>query len=137
MKNFVRITSILNPTDSIKRCTQLIVTTGKRALPVIEDSKLIGIVSETDTILKTDFGNILIANVMVNAITIKDDAMLDNALAKMIRYNISRLPVINSNGILIGVINPLDRAKIIAIPREELQKILELALLCQLSDKFH
>lgn len=122
MKNFVRITSILNPTDSIKRCTQLIVTTGKRALPVIEDSKLIGIVSETDTILKTDFGNILIANVMVNAITIKDDAMLDNALAKMIRYNISRLPVINSNGILIGVINPLDRAKIIAIPRERIAK---------------
>jgi CBS domain-containing protein len=98
------------------------VTTGNRALPVIEDSKLIGIVSETDTILKTDFGNILVDNVMANAIVIKDDTMLDSALAKMRRYNISRLPVINSNGILTGVINALDRAKIIATPRERIAK---------------
>jgi CBS domain-containing protein len=122
MKNFVTTIPILNPSDSIKKCIQLIVTTGNRALPVLEDSKLIGIVSETDTILKTDFGNVLVDNVMANAIVVRDDTTLDSALAKMRRYNISRLPVINSNGILTGVINALDRAKIMATPRERIAK---------------
>lgn len=122
LKNFVTITPILTPSDSVKKCTHLIVTTGNRALPVIEDSKLIGIISETDTILKTDFGNILVENVMANAIVIKDDTMLDSAIAKMRRYNISRLSVINSNGILTGVINALDRAKLMATPRERIAK---------------
>ena len=46
LKNSVRMTPVLSPTDSIKRCTRLVVTTGNRALPVVENSKLIGIISE-------------------------------------------------------------------------------------------
>jgi CBS domain-containing protein len=98
LKNFVRMTPVLSSTDSIKKCTRLIVTTGNRALPVVEDSKLIGIISETDVILRTDFGSALVDNVMAGAIVIEDDTAIDTALAKMRRYNISRLPVINSKG---------------------------------------
>jgi CBS domain-containing protein len=122
LKNFVVKTPVLSPTDSIKRSAQLIVTTGNRALPVVEDSKLVGIISETDVILKTDFGNIPVDSVMANAIVIEDDSALDSALAKMRRHNISRLPVIDSNGHLIGIINALDRAKIMATPKERISK---------------
>lgn len=122
LKNFVAKTPVLTPTDSIKRCTRLIVTTGNRALPVVEDSKLVGIVSETDVIPKTDFGNILVDNVMVGAIVTEDDTALDSALAKMRRYNISRLPVIDSGGVLKGVINALDRAKVMTTARERIPK---------------
>jgi CBS domain-containing protein/ribosome-associated translation inhibitor RaiA len=122
LKNFVTMTSVLSPKYSIKRCTRLIVTTGNRALPVAEDSKLIGIISETDVILQTDFGNALVDNVMAGAIVIEDDTELDTALAKMRRYNISRLPVINSKGDLTGVVNALDRAKIMAIPKQRIAK---------------
>jgi CBS domain-containing protein len=87
--------------DSIKRSAQLIVTTGNRALPVLEDSKLVGIISETDEILKTDFGNTTVDSVMADAIVIENDSALDSALAKMRRYNISRLPVVDSNGDLL------------------------------------
>ena len=122
LKNSVRMTPVLSPTDSIKRCTRLVVTTGNRALPVVENSKLIGIISETDVILQTDFGNILVDNVMAGAIVIEDDTALDTALAKMRRYNISRLPVINSKGNLIGVVNALDRTKIMATPKQRIAK---------------
>ena len=40
----------------------------------------------------------------------------------MRRYNISRLPVINPNGVLTGIINSLDVSKIIATPRERASK---------------
>ena len=87
---------------------------------MVEDSKLIGIISETDVIPKTDFGNTLVDNVMVGAIVTEDDTALDGALAKMRRYNISRLPVIDSKGVLKGVINALDRAKVMATTRERI-----------------
>jgi CBS domain-containing protein/ribosome-associated translation inhibitor RaiA len=123
LKNYVVKTPVLSPSDSIKRSTQLIVTTGNRALPVVEDSKLVGIISETDVILKTDFGNTPVDSVMAGAIVVIEDySALDSALAKMRRYNISRLPVIDSNGYLIGVINALDRAKIMATPKERISK---------------
>jgi len=122
LKNFVVKTPVLSPADSIKRSTQLIVTTGNRALPVIEDAKLVGIISETDVIRKTDFGNTSVDSVMADVTVIEDDSALDNALAKMRRYNISRLPVVDSNGDLIGVINALDRAKILATPKERISK---------------
>ena len=123
LKNSVRMTPVLSPTDSIKRCTRLVVTTGNRALPVVENSKLIGIISETDVILQTDFGNILVDNVMAGAIVIEDDTALDTALAKMRRYNISRLPVINSKGNLIGVVNAFNGLESWQHLSKELQRL--------------
>ena len=38
----------------------------------------------------------------------------------MRRFNISRLPVINSNEQLVGIINSLDRAKIMTAPKERI-----------------
>lgn len=118
VKSFIVKTPILNPIDSIEKCTQLIVETGNSSLPIIENGKLIGIVGETDVLLTAEFGHSTIDEVMSGAIVIEENAILSNALSKMRRYNISRLPVINSSGILTGVINPLDIARIIAAPRE-------------------
>jgi predicted transcriptional regulator len=122
LNNYIVKTPVLGPTDSIKTSTQLIVTTGNRALPVVEHSKLIGIISETDVIGLTDFGNTAVDNVMVGAIVIEGDTPLDMALGKMRRNNISRLPVIDSKGEIIGVINALDRAKIMATNKERISK---------------
>ena len=44
LKNLIAKTPILSPSDTIEKCTQLIVTTGNRALPVVEKEKLISIV---------------------------------------------------------------------------------------------
>ena len=122
LKNLVVKTPILSPTDTIEKCTQLIVTTGNRALPVVEKGKLISIVSETDVALTANFGHATVDEVMSGAIVIEENSTLANALAKMRRYNISRLPIIKSNGVLTGIINALEIAKIIATPRERIGK---------------
>jgi CBS domain-containing protein/ribosome-associated translation inhibitor RaiA len=122
LKTFASTTPVLDPSYSIEKCAQLIIATGKRALPVIENKKIVGIVSETDVALTADFGHAIIDEVMSGAIVIEEDNTLSNALAKMRRYNISRLPVINLNGILKGVINALDIIKVLATPRERATK---------------
>jgi CBS domain-containing protein len=122
LKSFLAKTPILSQDDSVKKCAQLIVTTGNHALPVVENGELIGIISEKDVLLTADFGHAIVDEVMSGAIVIEGDAILSNALSKMRRYNISRLPVINSNGVLIGTIGALDIAKVIATPRERAGK---------------
>jgi CBS domain-containing protein/ribosome-associated translation inhibitor RaiA len=122
LKSFLAKTPILSPNDTVEKCAQLIVTSGNHALPVVENGELIGIISEKDVILTADFGHAIVDEVMSGAIVIEGDTTLGNALSKMRQYNISRLPVINSNGVLIGTIGALDIAKVIATPRERASK---------------
>lgn len=122
LKSFLSKTPILSPTDNVEKCAHLIVTTGNHALPVVENGELIGIISEKDVLLTSDFGHAIVDEVMSGAIVIEEDTTLSIALSKMRRYNISRLPVINSNGVLIGTINAIDIVKVIATPRERASK---------------
>jgi predicted transcriptional regulator/ribosome-associated translation inhibitor RaiA len=122
LKNLVSMTPVLDPSDTIEKCAQLIVTTGKRALPVFQGSNLTGIISETDLVLTADFGHAIVDEVMSGAIVIEEDSTLGNAMSKMRRYNISRLPTINSKGVITGAINALDIIKILAAPRERATK---------------
>jgi predicted transcriptional regulator/ribosome-associated translation inhibitor RaiA len=122
LKNLVVNTPILSPTDTIEKCTQLIVTTGNRALPIVENAKLISIVSETDVALTANFGHATVDEVMSGAIVVDENSTLANALAKMRRYNISRLPIIKSTGVLTGIINALEIAKIMATPKDRIGK---------------
>ena len=122
LKSFLVNTPVLSSEDNIEKCAQLIVVTGNRALPVVENGKLSSIVSETDVVFTSDFGHASVDEVMSGAIVIEEDDTLSNALSKMRRYNISRLPVINSNGILTGSVNALDITKIIATPRQRAGK---------------
>jgi CBS domain-containing protein len=122
LKSLISMTPVLNPSYTIEKCTQLLVTTGKRALPVLKNSNLTGIISETDVVLTADFGHAIVDEVMSGAIVIEEDSTLSNAMSKIRRYNISRLPVINSKGVLTGIINALDIIKILAAPRERATK---------------
>ena len=82
LKNFVVKTSGPSPSDNMTKSMQSIVTRGNRALPVAEDSKLVGIISETDVILRTNFGDNIVDSIMAKAIVIEDGVTLDSALAK-------------------------------------------------------
>lgn len=122
LKSFLAKTPILSPTDSVEKCTHLMVTSGNHALPVVESGKLNGLINERHVLSTADFGHAIVDEVMSGAIVIEEDTTLSIALSKMRRYNISRLPVINSNGVLIGTISAIDIAKVIATPRERASK---------------
>ncbi|MGH9993031.1 MAG: CBS domain-containing protein [Nitrososphaera sp.] len=119
LKSFVASTSTVNPEFDVEKAAQLVIGSGNRALPVVAKGKLVGIVSETDLVQTADFGHAAVDEVMSGAIVIEEDSSLADAVSKMRRYNISRLPVINTAGVLRGMLNILDVGKIIGtIPRE-------------------
>jgi CBS domain-containing protein/ribosome-associated translation inhibitor RaiA len=119
LKSFIVNTTSTAPDTDVERAAQLVIGSGNRAIPVVEKGKLVGIVSETDLIQTADFGHATVDEVMTGAIVIEEEASIADALAKMRRYNISRLPVINTDGILRGIVSILDIGKIVAVtPRE-------------------
>lgn len=124
LKSYVANTPTLSPTDDVEKAAQLVIGSGNRSLPVInEKGSLVGIVSETDLVMTADFGHAIVDQVMSGAIVIEEDATLADAISKMRRYNISRLPVINEKGVLRGSLNLLDVGKIVeTVPRERTSK---------------
>src|ERR671923_482038 len=123
LKSYIINTSTLSPDHDIEKAAQLVIGNGNRAMPVVvEKGKLVGIVSETDLVSTADFGHAIVDEVMSGAIVIEENTSLADAVSKMRKYNISRLPVINTKGILRGTLNILDIAKIIATPRERTSK---------------
>jgi CBS domain-containing protein/ribosome-associated translation inhibitor RaiA len=123
LKGHIVKTSTLSRDDDIEKAAQLVIGSGNRAMPVVENGGgLVGIVSETDLVSTADFGHAIVDEVMSGAIVIEEDNSLADATSKMRRYNISRLPVINAKGILRGTLSILDIAKIIATPRERTSK---------------
>lgn len=119
LKSFIVNTSTAALESDVEKAAQLVIGSGNRAIPVVERGKLVGIVSETDLIQTADFGHATVDEIMTGAIVIEEDTSIADALSKMRRYNISRLPVIDTEGILRGIVNILDIGKIVAVtPRE-------------------
>lgn len=122
LKSFVTNTSSLSPDDELEHAAKMILGTGNRALPVVHNDKLTGMLSETDIAQTADFGHAIVDEVMSGAIVIEEDTLLADAVSKMRRYNISRLPVINNAGVLRGILSILDAASIIAMPMDRASK---------------
>lgn len=123
LKSYVVNTSTLSPDHDVEKAAKLLIGSGNRALPVVNKDKLVGIVSETDLLMTADFGHAIVDEVMSGAIVVDEDTIIADALSKMRRYNISRLPVINTKGVLRGSFNILDVGDIIyTTPRERTSK---------------
>jgi CBS domain-containing protein len=122
LKSYIVNTSTVGPDREVENAAKLVIGSGNRALPVVDKGRLAGIVSETDIVSTADFGHAIVDEVMSGAIVIEEDTPLSDAVAKMRRYNISRLPVINTKGVLRGTLSILDVGRIIATPRERTSK---------------
>ena len=122
LKGFVTNTSSLSPNDELEHAAKMILGTGTRALPVVENGKLAGMLSETDIAQTADFGHAIVDEVMSGAIVTEEDTALADAISKMRRYNISRLPVINTKGMVRGILSILDAVEVMAAPTERTSK---------------
>lgn len=116
LKGFVTNTTSLSPDDEVEEAAKMIIRTGSRALPVVQGTRLAGILSETDIAQTADFGHAIVDEVMSGAIVTEEDTSLADAVSKMRRYNISRLPIISTKGVLRGILGILDAIEIIATP---------------------
>jgi len=95
-------------------------------IPIIEDSKLIGIVSTEDIINALDNGYIdaLVEDKMTkNIIHLQDDMPVSFAISYINKYRYGRFPVLNKNNELVGILTSSDviRSLLIEMNREVLR----------------
>ena len=114
---------ILYPEQDVNDAANLIFKTGLRALPVVESGKVIGVVSLHDIVgiaAKTkEFRQTLAESIMSVPEIIKEDTDIGKARMLMREKNISRLPVIDKNEKLLGLVTIFDLLKAVK-PRERM-----------------
>ncbi len=107
---------IISPDATVKSCAELMRKEKVSGLPVVEDEKLVGVVTEHDIVRKVVAEgkslNKKIKDIMVKkVITIKSNADIYEALEKMKNYGIRHLPVVYKKK-LIGLLTVKDILKI-------------------------
>ena len=96
--------------DSAQDISEKMKTLNYRQFPVVEEGKLVGIVTETDiAVALSDKNNIKVKDVMVtDPFTIMEDASIENA-SEIIRIkSFNSLPVVSENNELLGIITITD-----------------------------
>lgn len=97
----------IKPTTRPRECVRLMRMHGVGALPVVDGRKLAGIVTMTDLLLKE--GALTAANLMTGRVkTVYPETPLTAAVRMMFDHRINRLPVIDHDGVLVGIISRSD-----------------------------
>lgn len=110
-------------TDSVRKVAELMRDENIGPVPVIDDqSRLIGIITDRDLVLNViakglDAANTKVSEAMTrDPVSCKEDEALEDALEKMGSYQVRRLPVVNAQERVVGIIAQADIATRIENP---------------------
>jgi len=116
--------SALSAEQTIESAAETLSKTGLRALPVMEKNSVAGILSIWDILdfaSKTkSFGSTSVEQIMVAPHVILKDDDLGKVRVLMREKNISRVPVVDNNGKLAGIVAVHDLLKAFKQPRERM-----------------
>ena len=101
---------IVSPKDTVESAIQIMQQHSIRHLPVVEDNRLVGLVTESSLrpYLSPEKLRLPLREVMIiNPITIDPEASIDEAARLIYKYKIGGLPVV-SQGKLVGIITITD-----------------------------
>lgn len=106
----------VTPSQSLTEAAQMMKSENAGALPVVDDGRLVGIVTDRDIVVRAvaegvDLRNLTVGDVAsrpVVAITPSQD--LDDALAMMAQYQLRRLPVVEWDDVVVGILAQADVA---------------------------
>lgn len=98
----------VSPDDTLESAVEMLLTCGSRDIPVSEGGHLVGVVSEID-VIKTVANNRTAKDVMRPIkYYLKSGDFAADARAKIIRHDINRLPVVDADGKLQGIVSTID-----------------------------
>jgi CBS domain-containing protein len=124
------------PTDSVERVAQMMKSENVGPIPVVESKdskKLVGIVTDRDLVLKVlaegrSGQNTNVDAVMTRNVTAcREDDNLDRALQAMADQQIRRIPIVNGNNEIVGIIAQADVATRTEQPRKTADVVEEIS----------
>jgi len=106
----------IKPTISIFDATRILVNTHYRRLPILENGKLIGLITAVDLLKQIQACNFDMSKLHtpIDSISIKQihavmrNQDISDAIRIMVTYDVGGLPVINSNNMLEGIVTERD-----------------------------
>ncbi len=99
----------ISPEETVDYALFLMEKNGIDGLPVVEDGRVIGVISKKDIAVKQGK---LVREVMTGEpITVSESVTAEEALNLMFEHRIDRLPVVDNDGKLVGIITMSDLAK--------------------------
>jgi len=102
--------------EDIRNCARILVEGGVKVAPVFEDGELWGIVT-TDGILRAVLDNLSALSVgdihTEEVVTVEEDDGIGKAINRLREHGVSRLPVVNENGRLTGVVTTHDISDVV------------------------
>ena len=111
--------------EGVRDVARMLVEGGTKVAPVFENGELWGIVTE-DAILEAVLGNLDVLTVEQiytdNVVTVREDDHLGRVINHLRENDISRLPVVNENGRLAGMVTTHDIAEFAVRTMERQQK---------------
>ncbi len=124
------------PDDTVQKAAHLMMTEDVGAIPVIGDEEiktLLGVVTDRDLALRVvaeglDVGSTMVKDVMTTgAISCAPDDELQKALDSMEEYQVRRIPVVDENKQVIGIIAQADIATRLAEPEKTAEVVEEIS----------
>ncbi len=109
-RTFVEKVPSISSAEDAEKAAELLMQTGIRALPVVDDGKLAGIVSEAD-LMKIFRKSGSVAEIMAPCKYAENGWKIGDAENILRNSNISRVPVVRK-GKVVGVVSTLDMAKV-------------------------
>ncbi|ADT83674.1 CBS domain-containing protein [Thermococcus sp. SY098] len=109
VKDVYKPAPVIKPRDDLSHAAKLMIETDLRSLPVGEDkTNIFGVISDLailDRVIKEEFGKRKVKEFMTtDVITLKPDDTVAKALATMRDHAISRIPIVNEEGKLEGLV---------------------------------
>lgn len=105
------------PTDTVRKVAQVMAHVETGAVPIVEDGKVIGLVTDRDIVLRVVAEGRSFDSPISEAMSegevhsVKEDDILADATAKMASHQIRRLVVLDDSGKLTGILSLGDVAK--------------------------
>ena len=111
VKEFVRRVVTTHPRATVRMVSEAMATEMTGALVVLEEGKLVGIISERDIVGRVvakglDPENVPVSEVMTRDVhTVTEDVMVRRALEMMHQGRFRHLPVVNASNQVIGMVS--------------------------------
>ena len=113
----------INAEAGLQEAVQLLFRLGVRAVPVVDNDKIVGIISETDLIKNVEYLADISPDEFMGqkCFTVGEEDRLGRALEIMSEQNVSRVPVVDYQRRVVGCIDNLSLIKFLRWPKESIR----------------